>query len=76
MIYILSLDHFMMKDQTVRIIKNSAKPDTDDISFWMNKTAEERIAAIEEMRKDFWGENYASEQRFPRFYKITEHAQR
>lgn len=74
-IYILSMGQSMIKDQTVRIIKNATEPGTCDIIFWMNKTAEERIAAIEEMRKDYWGENYASEQRFPRFYKITKHTQ-
>ena len=75
MIYINPAGWSSVKDKTVRIIRNKTLQKTDDIGFWMNRTAEERIAAVEDMRKDYWGENYASEQRFPRFYKITKHSQ-
>lgn len=67
-----------MIDKTFIIKKNvnTGENDREDLLFWIQKTAEERISAVEDLRREYWGEDYASEQRFPRFYKITKHSQR
>jgi len=65
-----------MIEKTFTIVKNNCTGDSDrrDLQYWSQKTAGERFLAVEELRKDFWGEDYAVKQRFPRFYKITQHS--
>ena len=43
----------------------------DDISFWLNKSAEERIEAVEFLRRQFYPYGKA-EQEFRRFLEITD----
>jgi hypothetical protein len=65
-----------MIEKTFTIVKNCSTGDGErnDLLYWSLKTAGERFSAVEQLRKDFWGEDYAAKQRFPRFYKITKHS--
>lgn len=64
-----------MIEKSFAIIKNSNINNevNENIHYWSEKTPEDRFSALEQLRKDFWGEDYAAKQRFPRFYKITKH---
>ena len=64
-----------MLDKNVAIKKNIniVKNDRDDLDFWLGKTVEERISAVEKLRTDFWGEDYEDKQGLSRVFKITRH---
>jgi hypothetical protein len=50
--------------------------DNEDIRFWIAKTPEERLSAVEMLRRDYWGADYTDQSGFPRVYKIVKHASR
>lgn len=65
-----------MIDKTFTIKKNAADQidKNDDINYWLQKTVEERFSAVEELRKEQWGEDYAERTEFPKIYKIIKHS--
>lgn len=59
-----------MIEKTVKI-KPLKKDDRDDLQFWLNKSVEERLSAVEMLRQDYYGTDYADKSGFPRVYKIV-----
>ncbi|MDH3975942.1 MAG: hypothetical protein OEV42_16835 [Deltaproteobacteria bacterium] len=53
------------------IIKPLKKDDRDDLRFWLSKSVEERLSAVELLRQDYYGADYADKSGFPRVYKIV-----
>ncbi len=45
----------MMKQKYQKRPLNDTSASTDDLAFWMSKTPEERIAAVEYLRNQFYG---------------------
>lgn len=41
-----------------------------DHQYWMSLLPEDRIREVENIRKEYHGEDYASKQRFPRVYRV------
>ena len=54
----------------IRIVKRS-ESDTDDLEYWLSKTVEERLAALEDIRREYNNWKYGIERRFQRVYKIV-----
>ena len=54
--------------------KKLTEPDTD-LRYWMSKTCEERIAALETIREEYNSWRYNAKQRFQRVYTITKRKQ-
>ncbi len=52
----------------VRKIKKSEE--RSDFAYWQTRTPEERLDALEEIRKEYNGWKYGSKQRFQRVYRI------
>ena len=48
--------------------------DPDDTGYWLAKTPEERLSAVEVMRRDHWKNTYADESGFPRVYNVIKHS--
>ncbi|MDZ7724853.1 MAG: hypothetical protein U5R06_19110 [candidate division KSB1 bacterium] len=64
--------------KTMKIEKQFTIQDMNDTpkesSFWLNKSPQERIAAVEMMRRINYGKNYSAE-RLSRFFEIAELSQ-
>ena len=58
----------IQKKLTISPLKKDSR---EDVQFWMKKTPLERIAAVEDLRRDYWGADYGNKSGFPRVYKIT-----
>ena len=52
------------------IRKTSIDKQDNDYQFWITKSAEDRLAALESMRKEYSAWRYNAEQRLQRVYKI------
>jgi hypothetical protein len=60
-----------------KVHKKKIKPyDMEDVRFWLDRTPEERLSALEAMRCDYWGKDYADKSGFPRVYKVVKHPSR
>lgn len=46
----------------------------NDFTFWMSKTYEERLGALEQIRKEYNSWRYNAEQGFQRVYRIIKRA--
>ena len=53
------------------IIKKNLRDKNDDIEFWKNTSYERRLNAIEEIRRDHHGEDYAISQRLQRVFRVV-----
>ncbi len=42
----------------------------EDYKYWLSLSANERFKAVEDIRKEYHGEEYDSKFRFQRFYKV------
>jgi hypothetical protein len=42
----------------------------NDFAYWQSLSPQARLAALEEIRREYHGDNYDSEQRFQRFFTI------
>lgn len=51
--------------EVVSVHKLADDLDAEDREYWLSLPMEERISAVEELRKRMWGD-YESEQRLPR----------
>lgn len=40
-----------------RPVKGSAKPGASDLAYWLSRPAEERLAAVETLRRQYYGRN-------------------
>ena len=60
-------------ERTVRILSMKARG--NDADYWMSRTAEERLAAIELLRQQWMGTDHA-EQRLQRVCVITQRVRR
>ena len=54
--------------KSVKKYKISEQP--SDFAFWQSKSYDERIDALEQIRKEFNEWRYSAEQRFQRVYRI------
>jgi hypothetical protein len=45
-----------------------------DLAYWLSRPVEERIAAVEEMRRAIWGEVHVDRREFCRHIKIIREA--
>ena len=63
-------------DMIEKIIKKmKIQPhDPYDAGYWLTRTPEERLSAVEIMRRDHWKKTYADESGFPRVYKVIKHS--
>jgi hypothetical protein len=52
-------------------VKKSMFDDDHDDAYWLTRPAHERIAIVEEMRRDFHGWTDGSEPDIPRVLRIT-----
>lgn len=52
------------------ITKQKLHQKNSDRDFWLSKSAEERLSAIELYRKQYYGEDYESLNRLQRVFKI------
>lgn len=46
----------------------------ESIEYWRSKSPEERLAAVETYRQEYWGRDYADKSGFPRVYSIVKHS--
>ena len=58
----------MVVEKTVFKYKLGEQP--KESAYWRNKTYQERIAALEEIRREYNSWRYDAEQRLQRVYKI------
>jgi hypothetical protein len=49
---------------TIRPLGHDETP--DKIAYWLSRPIAERIAHVEELREDYWGEDYGTRLRIPR----------
>ncbi len=61
-----------MIEKVVKIVKLGDK--NNDREYWLSRPMEERFAMVEELRRDFYGENYETEQGLQRVYRIIKRA--
>lgn len=40
--------------------------DAEDVAYWLSRPVEERLAAVEALRRDYYGKDYATEPGLPR----------
>ena len=59
----------MSIDRVVKKYKIDQQP--NDFVFWQSKTYEERLDALEQIRKEYNLWRYNAEQRFQRVYRIV-----
>jgi len=52
------------------ITKQKLHQKNNDRDFWLSRSAEERLSAIELYRKQYYGEDYESLNRLQRVFKI------
>ena len=57
-----------MIEKVVKIVKMCDK--NNDREYWLSRPIEERLEMVEELRRDYYGENYETEQRLQRVYRI------
>ncbi len=57
-------------DKTVAF-KGKISEAPSDAEYWRSRPPEERLAAVEELRRDFHGPHYDSEQRLQRVVRIV-----
>ncbi len=58
----------------VKVIKRGS-PEDEDTLYWLTKTPQERLSAVEEIRKSYNDWKYGTEQRFQRVYTIIKRQQ-
>ena len=51
--------------------KYKIKEQPNDFSFWQSKSYEERLNALEQIRKEYNLWRYNAEQRFQRIYRVV-----
>ncbi len=56
--------------KVVKIMKMSEQ--TSDFEYWQTKTVAERLAALEEIRAEYHGKDYESEQGLQRVFTISQ----
>lgn len=59
---------------SVKVIKRGS-PEDDDTLYWLTKTPQERLSAVEEIRKSYNDWKYGTEERFQRVYTIIKRQQ-
>lgn len=65
----------MRKIQPV-VKKYKMREEPSDFLFWQTKSVEERLEAMELLRKQFYGYDYETLSGFPKVYRITQQKQR
>lgn len=56
-------------DWPVAVYRMGEEP--PDWKYWLSRSMEERLAAGEEMRRRYYGQNYDASERFPRLCRIV-----
>jgi hypothetical protein len=59
----------MSIEKVVKKYKTGQQP--NDFSYWQSKSYEERLAALEQIRKEYNSWRYDAEQGFQRVYRIV-----
>jgi len=62
----------MAIDKVIKKYKIDEQP--SDFSFWQTKSYEERLAALEQIRKEYNSWRYDAEQGFQRVFRIVKRA--
>jgi len=55
--------------KTIKVKKLKEK--NEDYLYWINKSHEERLGEVENIRKEYNGEDYASQPGFQRVYRVV-----
>ena len=55
-------------DRVIKIKKLKEK--NDDYLYWLSVSPSERLNEVENLRKEYHGENYESQYGFQKFYKV------
>jgi hypothetical protein len=50
--------------------------DRERMEYWLSRPPEERLAEVERLRIEHWGEEYASQPRLPRPIEVTKRKRR
>lgn len=58
----------------VAVYKKGEEP--DDVLFWLTRSPEERLKALEQIRAEYNQWKYGTEQRFQRVYRVTKRKRR
>jgi hypothetical protein len=62
----------MMIEKTVRIIENGRAARVNDVAWWLKQPPAARIAAVEEIRREYHLWRYGAEPGFQRVLRIVE----
>ncbi|OHD24288.1 MAG: hypothetical protein A2086_01285 [Spirochaetes bacterium GWD1_27_9] len=58
-----------MISKIIKVKKMNEK--NEDYKYWLNVSVEERFSEVENIRKEYHGENYESQYGFQRFYRVV-----
>ena len=60
-----------MIEKVMEIRKAPYDQTADDLAYWLSRPVSERIAAVEELRREYWGKDYADQPRLSRPLQVS-----
>lgn len=67
----MSVKDVKIDKNVIRVFSSFAEADAEDKKYWLEKTPDERLAALELMRQSAYGYEYQAARRLQRVFEVV-----